>query len=219
MKKMRKTAVLVAMAAAVIVTSGCGNHIILDDDEGVWINAPGPWVDNWKKDNPNEADRYLWTVGVSDTMPSRANLQHARKSARADAIKGLVAKLGITVNTLKLTGEDWTNETRQLVIGTYAQSLETQMAQHDVNLDAYLWCGKDKEDTTVITGKSFVEHGLFRLDKNRLTESLAEDTAKDFEKNVKEHRELTQKAQKEAVDRAKELTKKWSDSLLSPKGE
>lgn len=176
-------------------------------------------MEKWKKDNPDEADRYLWAVGISRAMPSRANEREARESATQGAIKTLVAELGITVQTMKLTSDVWTAKTRQLVIGTYAEALDTQMARHDVNLDDYLWCGKDKQDTTVITGTSYVAHGLFRLDRDLLTESLAQDTAEEFEKKVKEHRELTQEAQEEAVDRARELTKKWSESLLGPKGE
>jgi len=219
-----KWIVMLVLAAALVSAPGCkttGPSVggstgpLLADC--AWINAPGPWVDNWNKEHPNEADRYLWMVGVSDAMPSGASLQHARRSAEEHAVDGLVAKLGITVSTMQLTGRDWTNETRQLVIGMYKQALKTQMAEHNVNLDPYLWCGVDKVDPTVIVGKSYVEHGLFRLDKGLLTQSVAKKTADGFEKKIEEHRELTQKAQKEAVDRARELTKKWSESLLVPK--
>lgn len=42
MKKMRKTAVLVAMAAAAVITAGCSGVDVISDDECLWINAPGP---------------------------------------------------------------------------------------------------------------------------------------------------------------------------------
>jgi len=217
MKRIGLAVVLASLACAL----GCGSKsgVVIDDDECAWGTAPGPWVDEWNEKHSEVADQYLWMVGISEPVSSKASLQHARRSAEDHAIDGLVAKLGINVNTMQLTGQDWTNETRQLVIGLYKQALKTQMADHKVNLSPYLWCDEEKEDTTVVTGRSYVAQGLFRLDKAMLTQSLAEDTAKDFEEKVKQHRELTTKAQREAVERAKELTKRWSESMMSPQGE
>jgi len=220
---------LAAVAVAVIIGCGGGNNVIgkSDTDNGdkiieqepqqpEWVNALGRWEEEWKKDHPEEARRYIWVVATSLPVDSLDREQWAEKSAQEQAIEELIHTLGITVNSLGMETEAWSDETRDLVIGSYKEAVKTQMANHKVNFKIYEWY-RYVVETTGIGGtrkRSYIKKGLFRLDKALFDEKFVDDTIDEFAKNMSERIKKNTEVQKELVNRAKEQTRKAMQDLL-----
>lgn len=226
-----KWIVVLTLAACLVCATGCSSRtristidtgetgagrITDSDPQPAWVTGRGRWVEEWDKENKDKADRYLWVVGTSQPVQSFKFEQAAEKSASDQAIFELIRALGITIDSLGMRNEAWSNETQDLVIGAYKEALQTQMARHKMNLENYEWYRYVVEDDGIggTKQRSYLKKGLFRLDKQRLGESFANDTAEEFAKNVKERVRANAKVQKELVQRAKEATRKRMEELM-----
>ncbi len=228
----RRVGLMLALVAGLVLMIGCsstgteGPTTIFDPNTTIkeiepapkpmWVNSLGLWEEDWTKDHKDEGARFLWVVGTSQPVESIRFEQNAEKSASDQAIFELVRALGVTIDSLNLRTEAWSNETRDLVIGTYKEALEHQMARHEVNFKNYAWFGYVIEEPGIggYKQQSYIKKGLYRLDKKSLSNSLAEDTAEEFAEKMKERVKANVEAQKELVNRAKELTKKRIQNLI-----
>jgi len=194
-------------------TDGTGDRIIQEEPkQPEWVNSRGPWEEEWNKDHPQEADRYIWVVGTSQAVDSLDREQWAEKSAQDQAIEELINALGQTVNTVAMETEAWSDETRDLVIGAYKEAVKAQIADHKINFQNYQWY-RYVVSTTGIGGlkkDSYLKKGLFRLDKMMLTQKVVDETVADVGKRIEKNTEV----QKELVNRAKEQTRKAMQDLM-----
>jgi len=226
MEKMRWIGMCLAVAAVVVSvgcsakpqgpigrTDGTGDRIIQEEPkQPKWVNALGPWEEEWNKDHPQEANRYIWVVATSQAVDSLDREQWAEKSAQDQAIEELINAMGQTVNTVAMETEAWSDETRDLVIGAYKEAVKTQIANHKVNFRNYEWY-RYITDTTGIGGvrrDSYLKKGLFRLDKTGFTKEVVDDTVAEMGKRIEKNTEV----QKELVNRAKEQTRKAMQDLM-----
>jgi hypothetical protein len=183
----------------------------------MWVTAEGRWEEQWKKEHPDQAKQYLWVVGTSQPVESIKFEQVAEKSASDQAIFELCRALGITVESMGMNTEGWDNATRDLVIGSYKEALETQMVNQHLNFKVYEWYGyvvQEPAGPGGYTPTSYIKKGLYRLDTGTLSETLADETAKSFAKNLQERVNINTEEQRKLVDRAKELNQKQMDKLL-----
>ncbi|NQT21361.1 MAG: hypothetical protein HQ592_16765 [Planctomycetes bacterium] len=184
-----------------------------------WVNSLGEWEEDWRKDHKDEANRYLWVVGTSLAVESIEREQEAIKSASDNAIFELVRALGISVDTFGTRTEAWSNETRDLVIGSYKEALQTEMGSHDVNFKNHAWFGYVMTSTGIggYTRSAYIKKGLYKLDKKTVDMAFVEDTAKGFAKKLDERLKENATVQKELVNRAKEATQKRMQELMGSK--
>jgi hypothetical protein len=227
-----KWIVVLALVAGMVCTGGCSSTpvkppvvtppVVTTPEDGggevtttsavpLWTTSRGQWLEDWQKEHKDQAGRFIWVVGTSQPVESRKFDQTAEKSASEQAEDELVRALGVTVDSLGMGGEAWSNETRELVIGIYKESLKTQMANHKINLENYAWHPYVVKDGAT---SSYLKKGLFRLDMQRLSENFRKDTVEDFAKNVKEQVKKNTQVQKELADHAKEATRKRMQELM-----
>jgi hypothetical protein len=183
----------------------------------MWVDAEGPWEEQWNKDHPNEAKQWLWVVGTSQGVEDLKFRQAAERNASDQAIFELVRALGVTRDSLGVDTDISDNATRDLVMGTYAKSLGTTMAHHDVNLKVYEWYQEVVKEPMAGPGgvpiTSYIMMGLFRLNKGDLN-GLAGETAKEFAKGLQERVQINADEQKKLSDRAQELVEKRVQDLM-----
>jgi hypothetical protein len=183
----------------------------------LWVTGLGRWEEEWRKSHSEQAKQYLWVVGTSEPVESIKFEAVAEKSASDQAIFELTRALGITIESMGLATEGWSNATRDLVIGSYKEALQTQMARHQLNFKIYEWYGYVVQDPAGPGGykpTSYLKKGLYRLDTAGLDSALAEDTAKDFARNMQERVKINADEQKKLAERAKELTQKRIQDLM-----
>jgi len=214
--KTERTAVAVALCA-VLLAAGCATMRESRDVGGpeggpLWTRSVGEWEQEWNKAHPEDADRYIWVVGTSGPVESEVFERNAEKSAADDAMEQLVNALGVSASRLAMGVEAWSDETRDLVIGSYKEALKVQMARRNVNLRVYDWY-RYRAGSGAAT--SFLKKGLFRLDRRILDQNLADETAAEFARNLKARAKLNAQVQKELVDRVKEVTRKRMEELTS----
>ena len=182
-----------------------------------WVNALGRWEEEWRKSHPEQAKQYLWVVGTSQPVESIKFEVVAEKSASDQAIFELCRALGITIESMGLNTEGWSNATRDLVIGSYKEALETQMTHQQLNFRVYEWYGyvvQEPAGPGGYTPTSYIKKGLYRLDTGSLSTALAGETAKEFAKNMQQRVQINADEQKKLADRAQELTQKRIQDLL-----
>ncbi len=175
----------------------------------VWTYSLG----QFKRANPDLVKNYIIVVGTSQPVESQQFEQVAEKSAYDNAIDNLVKALGIDVEKLKTGSEVWSNETRDLVIGSFKKAMTTVMAKHRINVENDSWYGYYiKENALSDSGtqkmQSYIKKGLFTLDKARLNGGLSKDIAKEFKKKLEQRVQLNKDTQKRLANKAEELTSK-----------
>jgi len=124
----------------------------------------------------------------------------------------LVEALGVSVNRLAMSTEAWSDETRDLVIGSYKEALSIQMGRRNINLQPYEWYQYEAGSGA---GKSFMKKGWFRLDKKLLDQNLANETAAEFARKLRERSKLNAQVQEELVENVKASTRKRMEELTS----
>jgi hypothetical protein len=222
---MTRTSLSIAIrlvVGTVLISIGCsavekrgGIGALPDGPE--WVASLGAWEEQWNDRHPAAGGRYLWVVGTSDPVESVTFDRNAERSASDQAVSELVRALGISVNSLGLGTDAWSNETRDLVIGSYKEALQAQLGRRNVNLRIHEWYAYETETPSPHGGMqtSYLKKGLFRLDKQALDASLADETVEEFAGKLRERVKANAEVQKELVDRAKQLTTEKIDELTS----
>ena len=178
----------------------------MEPQKPLWVDSVGPWEEEWNAGHANEVGQYIWVVGTSQKVESIAFEQAAIKGASDHAIRELTNALGITVESLEIGTEAWSNETRDLVIGTYKEALATQIAEHKLNFQPYSWFSYVVEEPAGVGGykpTSYIKKGLFRLDKNSLNAAVVEATTEEFAKGLEKRVKVNRETQRKLVDIAK----------------
>ncbi len=173
----------------------------------IWITSLG----SFKRSNPEMAKKYIIVVGTSQPVESQQFEQNAEKSAYANAIDNLVYAIGIDVEKFNTGSEVWSNETRDLVIGTFKKAMTYEMGKHKINVENDSWYGYYvKENAMSARGsqkmQSYMKKGLFILDKSRLDANLAKNVAQTFEKKLAERVTLNKATQKRLANQAAQMT-------------
>ena len=208
---MRRILLCAAVAACTMVLAGCSS-VVGSDGAPLWVRSAGKWQEDWSKTHRDDADRYIWVVGTSLPVESEAFERNAEKSAIDDAMDRLVEALGVSANRLAMSTEAWSDETRDLVIGSYKEALNIQMGRRNINLQPYEWYTYEAGSGA---RKSFMKKGWFRLDKELLDQNLADETAAEFARKLRERSKLNAKVQEELVENVKASTRKRMEELTS----
>ncbi len=225
-----KKIILSSVAIAGIATfTGCNNYVEeegikeIDQERVVKLDELGMkatdytgrplWtysMGRFRLKHPDLASKYIFVVGISQPVGSLKEEQEAKRSATDDAINNLTRALGIDVETLKEKTDKFSNETGELVMGTFKKAVTREMSKHRINLQNFDWFGynikeKSKGPRGNFVNESYMTKGLFTLDKAKFDKDFAAQVANTFKKELQSTKGVNQDLRAKLANQAEEI--------------